>query len=239
VLAAGYFLPALQAESQSGFSHQLSFAGERRLEVRVAVEVLAISRAPLNGDTAYGRLCVALRQSQVLCEWCHLCWRVAILQHLRDGCGASALRNFLSCTHKVLCPRRPPRRDLHFQKMNSSIDLVDESSGSSQLHLHANSAMTDYLTTLGQFITHLLRTNNRLAIYFLNKSSLPRPFKSLKNSTLASGHLVCDIPFHPRSSLMQCSLICCDTECTHFLREFSGLFRNFQRTCEGVRLVED
>ena len=44
VLAAGYFLPALQAESQSGFSHQLSFAGERRLEVRVAVEVLAISR---------------------------------------------------------------------------------------------------------------------------------------------------------------------------------------------------
>ena len=147
----------------------------------------------------------------------------------------SALRNSLSCTHKVLCPRR----DLHCQKMNSSIDLVDESSGSSQLHHHANSTMTDCLTTPGQFITNLLRTNNRPGIYSPNKSSLPRSLKSLKNLTLASGHLVCDIPFHLRSFLMQCSSICRDTECAHFLREFSALFRNIQRTCEGVRPVED
>jgi len=44
VLAAGYFLPARQAESHAVLSHQLSFAGERRLEVRVAVEGFAISR---------------------------------------------------------------------------------------------------------------------------------------------------------------------------------------------------
>jgi hypothetical protein len=44
VLAAGYSLPALQAEPQASLLHQLSIAGERRLEVRVAVEVLAISR---------------------------------------------------------------------------------------------------------------------------------------------------------------------------------------------------
>ena len=38
-------------------------------------------------------------------------------------------------------------RSMHFQQMNSPIDLIDESGGSCQLHHHANTAMIDRMNS--------------------------------------------------------------------------------------------
>ena len=60
---------------------------------------------PPQGDTAFAKLRVALRQLQAIYELRRVCWPVAIRQHLHNGRRAAPFE-ILSRTHKVLCPRK-------------------------------------------------------------------------------------------------------------------------------------
>jgi len=86
-------------------------------------------------------------------------------------------------------------------------------------------SMTDRLNSVRVFITYRIGANDRVGIQAWNKPVIPGTLKSFQDMTLATSHLLSDIPFHLRSSLW---FTCFDSRSNRRHAFPQGILRPFQ-----------